>query len=72
MDKITKRVTDKLLGKKTPSNCKFVTCKYNQLAPFENAQECVGCEGNYFSGWRPKRGSEQMYREHLPTNGSQL
>ena len=32
--------------KKTPSNCRLLKCKYNYVAPPENSQECIGCEGN--------------------------
>jgi len=31
--------------KVTPSNCKLKQCKYNVIPPGENAQECIGCEG---------------------------
>lgn len=32
--------------KTTPSNCRFENCHYNFIAPGENSQECIGCEGN--------------------------
>ena len=34
------------MDKVTPQNCKLKRCKYNKIAPGENSQECVGCEGN--------------------------
>jgi hypothetical protein len=37
----------------TPSNCKLSECKYNYIAPPENSQECVACEGNKEATWRP-------------------
>lgn len=39
-------------GKVTPSNCKLVTCPYNPLAPGENDQECLACDGLKDPKWR--------------------
>lgn len=41
--------------KLTPSNCRFARCRYNTISPPENAQECIGCEGNVKPDWMPKR-----------------
>ena len=43
------------LQKTTPSNCEFTKCTYNMIAPGENNQECVACEGNKDKNWRPVR-----------------
>lgn len=43
------------MTKETPSNCKFKKCHWNAIAPGENSQECVACEGNKKKNWRPKR-----------------
>jgi hypothetical protein len=34
------------MTKLTPSNCSFQHCHYNTIPPGEQAQECIGCDGN--------------------------
>jgi hypothetical protein len=41
--------------KRTPSNCKLQKCRWNYIAPFENYQECIACEGNKKRNWKPTR-----------------
>jgi hypothetical protein len=31
--------------KKTPSQCRYDVCKWNSVAPEEDSQECVACDG---------------------------
>lgn len=49
------RIKPDMESKSTPSNCTLVKCKYNMIAPGEESQECVACEGNKVPNWRPKR-----------------
>ncbi len=39
--------------KTTPSQCKLPKCAYNQVAPPENSQECIACEGLKLKRWKP-------------------
>ena len=41
--------------KKTPSNCKVDQCTWNAISPFENSQECIGCEELKDEDWMPER-----------------
>lgn len=41
------------MTKVTPSNCKETICHWNAIPPAEHAQECIGCEGNKDSNWKP-------------------
>lgn len=43
------------MPKVTPSNCKLHRCKYNQIPPPENSQECFACEGNKDPNWDYKK-----------------
>jgi hypothetical protein len=46
--------------KATPSNCKYTEgCKYNEIPPRENSQECIGCEGNKDKHWKLSRNKSE-------------
>jgi len=52
--------------KLTPTNCRLKKCRWNYLAPGEESQECIGCDGLNSQKWMPNRekwGNHPLPRE---------